>query len=198
MLREYMTVLPVLREYIEVLPMLREYIAVAGTCKKEILCLMLDRKEMERERDLLLPVRLHPSQFLEPPNIALHFGNQVLQVRVHREIFHVLPTMPGKVLNTASSVLRIIFCSEHITLSQPDTFLGFPDEFTLVAFERDLFLGCARCYFSSPKAPSASLMDRYRNQCFRIYQTTLLYEFFFLTSLSGIGPHHSLQDVPDF
>lgn len=40
-----------LREHIEVLPMLREHIAVAGTCKKETLCLILDRKEMGRERE---------------------------------------------------------------------------------------------------------------------------------------------------
>lgn len=67
MLREYMTVLPVLREYIEVLPMLREYIAVAGTCKKEILCLMLDRKEMERER---------PTSSSEAPSLPISRTSQ--------------------------------------------------------------------------------------------------------------------------
>lgn len=156
------------------------------------------KRNGEKEKDPLLPVRLHPSQFPEPPNIALHVGSQVLQIRVHREIVHVHPTMSGKVLNTASSVLRVTFCSEHISLPQSDTFLGFPNEFALVAFERDLFPGYAGCYFSSPKAPSATLMDRHRNQCFKIYQTTVLYEFLFLRSLSGIGPHHSLQDVPNF
>lgn len=86
---------------------------------------MLDRKEMEREKDLLLPVRLHPPQFPEPPNIALHVGKQVLQIRVHREIFHVHPTLPGKVLNTASSVLQVTFCSETSHCHSLTPFWGF-------------------------------------------------------------------------
>lgn len=66
-LRECMVVLLVLREHIEVLPMLREHIAVAGTCKKEVLCLMLDRKEMERER---------PTSSSEAPSLPIFRTSQ--------------------------------------------------------------------------------------------------------------------------
>lgn len=59
-------------------PVLREHIAVAGASKREVLRLLLDRREMgEREggEGLLLPARFHLSQFPEPLKIALHVGN---------------------------------------------------------------------------------------------------------------------------